>query len=280
MRLMETLTKLVVGMSRLGDHLLSRKVSGLIVAAFAFACGAGLAHALKREPSKQVAPADCSPRAAYSLPSPVADYVPAAGASDYPEDSPELQAWKNRYSGIPLPLDYERASKWHELSESKVVVLPNGRTLAAVGDMLYMLDADKRIVWKYEVPQLVVDFAYIEATGMVYVTAGDNFMCILDAGTGRELTSESRNGSAGFGRVIPYGDDACLVTDALGGYRVGRAVGALPMQDGVTAWRGTRMLWRRDVPPDAELQVAGSKVYAVTKTRTRILVKEIQVPKR
>lgn len=120
MRVMETLTKLVVGMSRLGDHLLSRKVSGIIVAALAFGCGAGLAQALKREPQQQVAPADCMPRAAYSA----------------------------------------------------------------------------------------------------------------------------------------------------------------PMQDGVTAWRGTRMLWHVETPPDAELQVVGSKLYVVTKTGDRILVREIKVPKR
>ena len=51
MSVMEALTKLVVGMSRVGDHLLSRKVSGSIVAALAFACGAGLAHAPQREPA-------------------------------------------------------------------------------------------------------------------------------------------------------------------------------------------------------------------------------------
>lgn len=50
MKFMLALTKLVVGMSKLGDHLLSRKASGIIVAALAFACGAGLFHALKREP--------------------------------------------------------------------------------------------------------------------------------------------------------------------------------------------------------------------------------------
>ena len=50
MRFMTTLTKLVVGMSRFGDHLLGRKVSGIVVAALAFACGACLAYALGREP--------------------------------------------------------------------------------------------------------------------------------------------------------------------------------------------------------------------------------------
>lgn len=285
MRVLETLTKLVVGTSKFGDHLLSRKVSGIIVAALAFACGVGLFQVLKREPApKQVAPmtvvAGCGNLGTYSAPAPVADYVPATDAYDELGDSPELQAWKNLYGGTPLPLDYERASEWGGLSESKVVVLPNGRTLAAAGDVLYLLGINRRTVWSYEVPQVVIDFAYIEATGMVYVTGGDNFMCILDAATGRELAHESRNGSAGFGSVIPYGDDECLVMDSFGGYRVGREVGARPMQDGATAWRGTRMLWHVETPPDAELQVVGSKIYAVTKTRTRILVKEIKVPKR
>lgn len=118
MKVLEALTKLVVGMGRLGDHLLSRKVSGIVVASLAFACGAGLVYALKRGPRpKQVAPA------------------------------------------------------------------------AAHGNC------------------------------------------------------------------------------------------PLPAQDGATARPGTRMLWRRDVPPDAELQVVGSKVYAVTKTKDRILLGEIKGPR-
>lgn len=283
MRVLETLTKLVVGMSKFGDHLLSRKVSGVIVATLAFVCGAGLFQVLKREPPKQVAPVTmvvgCGNLGRYSAPAPAADYVPAADAYDELGDSPELQTWKNLHGGTPLPLDYERASEWGGLSKLKVVVLPNGRTLAAAGDLLYLLGANQRTVWRYEVPQVVIDFAYIEATGMVYVTGGDNFMCILDAATGRELARESRNGSAGFGAVIPYGDDECLVMDSFGGYRAHLGA-ADPMQDGATAWRGTRMLWHVETPPDAELQVVGSKIYAVTKTRTRILVKEIKVPKR
>jgi hypothetical protein len=55
MKFMETLTKLVVGMSRFGDHLLSRKASGIVVAVLAFACGAGLAYELKREPRTECA---------------------------------------------------------------------------------------------------------------------------------------------------------------------------------------------------------------------------------
>jgi hypothetical protein len=283
MKVMETLTKLVVGMSRLGEHLLKRKVSGIIVAALAFACGAGLVYSLKAEPlPKQVAPtvvpANSSTPGTYCAPPPTAQYVPA---EEYEwGDSPELQEWKNRHSGTPLLLDYEQALKWAKLSDSKVVLLPSGRALAAAGATLYMLDANRRVVWEYTVTQWVIDFAYVEATGLVYLTAGDNNMLILDAATGRRLYGDSRNGSAGYGAVIPYGEDACLVMDAFAGYRDGRGLGSEPMQDGVSAWRGTRMLWHVDVPPDAELQVVGSKVYAVTKTKSRILVKEIKVPQR
>lgn len=55
MRVMEALTKLVIGTSRFGDYMLRRKVSGIIVASLAFACGAGLAHALKGEPREACA---------------------------------------------------------------------------------------------------------------------------------------------------------------------------------------------------------------------------------
>jgi len=55
MRFMEALTKLVIGMSRFGDHLLKQKFIGIVVASIAFACGAGLAHALKGEPRQACA---------------------------------------------------------------------------------------------------------------------------------------------------------------------------------------------------------------------------------
>lgn len=281
MRFMTTLTRLVVGMSRLGDHLLKRKASGIIVAALAFACGAGLARGLKAErPPKQAAPApapaDCSNKGAYSAPPPVVEYTPA---DEYEwGDSPELQEWKNRHSGATLPLDY--GPDWDNGGEPKVVVLRSGQMLASTGDTLYMLGADRRVVWKHTVTQWVIDFEHVEATGLVYLTAGDNNLLVLDAATGRVLHGQSRNGSAGYGEVIPYGDDACIVMDSYGGYRAGREAVSEPMQDGATAWRGTRMLWHVEVPPDARLQVVGSRVYAVTKTKTRLLFRELKVPKR
>lgn len=284
MRFMTMLTRLVVGMSRLGDHLLKRKASGIVVAALAFACGAGLVRAPRSEPPANhagayaVSPLPCETVAATLVP---AETAPA-GYDEKERDSPELEAWKNMHGGVPLDLDYDSRPGRTEPSDSKLVVLPSGGTIAALGDALYMVGADGHTVWTLHVEQAVFDFAYVKATGLVYVTAGDNNLLILDAATGRVLRNESRNGRAGFGAAIPYGEDVCLITDDFSGYRSDyRGVEATfaPMQDGVTAWRGTKRLWRVEVPPDAELRVVGSRIFAVTKTESRVLVKEIKVPK-
>ena len=283
MRVMESLTKLVVGMSRFGDHLLSRKVSGIIVAALAFACGAGLARAPKRgprtsAPSASPAPVVSPARRAEAVP-PAPGVVAPTGDDDEEEyGTRELQEWKNLHGGATLPLSYDSVPNWSKLSRAKVVVLPSGRTLAAAGDALYMLGPDRRVLWRYDQP--TIDFAYVASTGVVCGTGYDNYMYILDASTGRELVSTFRNGRAGYGAVLKYGEDVCLVMDEFSGYRAGYTGGYEPTQDGVTAWRGTRMLWEAPVPPDAELQVVGSKIYAVTKTKDRILVREVKVPKR
>jgi PQQ-like domain len=284
MRFMEVLTKLVVGMGRFGDHLLKKKFSGGVVAALAFVCGAGLVYALKPAPRAKPAAAPIASTPTCAETAPPAPYV-AAPTYDIGEeewDTPELQKWKNLHSGTTLPLDYDAETLSWGLSEEKVVVLPSGRTLASAGGTVYMLDDAKRVVWKRNVSWKVFDFAYVGATGLVYVTAGDNNLMILDAATGRVLRNESRNGRAGFGVAMPYGEDMCLVTDDLSGYRAdyrGIETTLAPMQDNVTAWRGTRRLWSVEVPPDAELQVVGQKIYAVTRTKDRILVKEIKVPK-
>ena len=277
MRVMEALTKLVVGMSRLGDHLLSKKVSGIIVASLAFGCGAGLVYALQREPRTLAAAPVASTLPCETAAPYVATTAPTYDVDEEEFGTRELQEWKNQYNGAPLPLDYDSLSP-RSMSDSKVVVLPSERILTLAGGDLHMLDANRRIVWKYDTPHAVVNFVYVKATDVIYSTDDGNNMYILDAATGRVLRSEPRGGRAWYGAMIPYGEETCLIMDELGSYRMGYGGGPAPTQDSVTAWRGTRMLWRRDVPPDAEIQVVGSKVYAVTKTQTRVLVKEIKVP--
>lgn len=110
MRVMEALTKLVVGMSRLGDYLLRQKVIGIIVATLAFACGAGLAYALKSGPRAARAAAAAAEPADPSRAEVVMRDTPAAGVGDEgAADSEEEEAvfegcYENRVYGYSVEI--------------------------------------------------------------------------------------------------------------------------------------------------------------------------------
>ncbi len=194
---------------------------------------------------------------------------------------------RSKLNGKRLPLDYtklERGEERNLLVEAKVVPLSDGRMLCGLGDTLYMLSSNKRVDWTYVPSFLVMDFAVVESTGLVYGTAGDNVMFILDATTGRPLYSNGRNGKFAYGQVVPFGKDVCLITDSLVGYREALEewnYGKFELieQDGITAWRGTEVLWSAHFPPDADLLVNGDKIFAVTKTDKSIYVRQIIPPK-
>ena len=178
--------------------------------------------------------------------------------------------------GTRLPLKFECAvGDTPDSVES--LPLPSGHILIGTCDKLFMLDSQKHVVWEYTVPQLLFDFTYIKATGLVYGTAGDNTMFILEASSGKQLEYISRNGSAAFGEVKPYGKDMCLITNNNWGYR--DRLNDPSIEDGVTAWQGTEALWSVELPPNAKLLVDGEKIFAITKTNYGIFIKEIAIPK-
>jgi hypothetical protein len=167
----------------------------------------------------------------------------------------------------------------YETERSQVSVLPSGQMLVGVCDALCMLDADRKVVWEYHVPQMLFNFVLIPATGLIYGTAADNTMFILEAASGKELLLQNgRNGSAAYGEVKPYGDDICLVTDNNWGYRERNPSIRDSIKDGVTAWRGTEVLWHTELPPGADLIVEGNKILALTKTQDGLFIKEIAIP--
>lgn len=229
--------------------------------------------------------------AAAPNPAPCGPGVTGGAARPAEDEWPQLaddDDWKPRLNGLKLPLDYERGVATREdipylVDAAKVVPLPSGHLLINYDDTLYRLDAKGREVWAHGGAQPLIDFAYVEATDLIYGTAGDNVMFILDAATGERLHSDSRNGSAAYGVAVPFGKDQCLVTDNFATYRMkwrgtDGGAGHEPLKDGITAWRGTEVLWHGDFPPDAEPLVAGGRLYALTKTRTGIYIKPIAVP--
>ncbi len=65
----------------------------------------------------------------------------------------------------------------------------------------------------YEVAQWIIDFSFVESTKLIYGTAGDNIMFILNADTGKQLYINGRNGKAAYEIVQSYGKDTTLITD-------------------------------------------------------------------
>ena len=198
------------------------------------------------------------------------------------EDTPALA----KISGTRIPLNYEKLFDGlepkeydlkDEVSLAKVIPLSAGEFIVGIGDKVQRLDAKGKIRWMYRPSFTIFDCAYIKATNLVYGTAGDNVMFILNATTGKELYRKDRNGSFAYGVAIPFGKDKCLITDNYEGYREKLAGSSADfvITDGVTAWQGTTPLWRAEIPPEAKLQIAGEKVFAVTKTDKNIYVKEI-----
>ncbi|HET6975537.1 MAG TPA: hypothetical protein VFI24_04390 [Pyrinomonadaceae bacterium] len=219
--------------------------------------------------------------------------LPAPQHSDEPEPQPvsttineseedcfsliDDNNFHSKLNGWKLPQDGESLSH-DDINAAKIIPISSGGLITGAGTTLSRFDSQKRVVWQYEVPQWLIDFDVVESTGLVYGTAGDNIMFILDLSSGKELKSISRNGSAAFGEVKAYGTNECLVTDAFGVYREKGPRDMEPMQDGLTGWRGTRELWHIDFPADAELIVKGKRIFAVTKTKTSVYIKEIFPP--
>ena len=202
-----------------------------------------------------------------------------------PDPFPKLieDRYVTKFNGTRIRLDYDTGVTegdvpW-SVDNAKITPLKGGDLLINLGDSLYRLNHQQHVVWRRPAAQMVIDYAYVEATDLVYGTAGDNIMFILNATTGKEIHSNSRNGSAAYGVTEKYGDDMCLIADNFVMYREKfRDDNLEPMKDGITCWRGAKELWHVDFPPDAELVVNGKRILAVTKSKKAIYIQEIIPP--
>lgn len=248
---------------------------------------AGLAKVLPlstRQPSFPNEGENVEP-AAIATPSPS---PPSKSENDTSEDVPcarlaQDAEFRPALNGTKILIPPEEADSL--ISEAKIQPMQPGNLLVMIGNTLYRLDGKKRIVWKYTEAQFMFDFTFIPATGLIYGTAGDGVMFILNAGTGKKLIRDAYMGKGAYGIVRAYGKDQCLVTSDFAMYREDwkrlnlRRIEDV-MTDEVTDFRGTKALWTRSFPPDADLVVDGKRILAVTKTQSNIYVKEIAIPRK
>ncbi len=212
---------------------------------------------------------------------------PASSPTPCPQkdEFPKLieDKYVTKFNGSRLDLDYDGPFISDDLPGSingaKLTALRDGGLIVSVGDTLIRFNSQRHVVWRNHLGEPMFDYAYVESTNLIYGTAMDNNMFVLDAANGKVLTGNSRNGSAWYGVAQKYGDDMCLVTDNFLFYRErDRRDNLEPMKDGITCWRGTKILWHLDFPPDAELVVSGKRILAVTKSKKAVYIKEITPP--
>lgn len=167
------------------------------------------------------------------------------------------------------------------IKDAKILPLKTHGMIVGFGDKIYKFDDKFQVIWTYEVAQWIIDFSFVESTNLIYGTAGDNIVFILNADTGKQLFINGRNGSAAYGVVQNYGEDTTLITDDFLGYREGsRYENYASLSDGIGLWQGTKELWHIDFPPDAELVVNDKRILAVTKTTAGIYIREITPPQK
>lgn len=178
-----------------------------------------------------------------------------------------------------------RASKdlWNAEEDDRIrdvslMPVPPHRLLATVGDTLYMLDSQQRIIWKWSVGhgENIIDQPFVDSTGTIYGIALDGISFVLDASTGKEKSRDQMMGKAYYTGMKAYRADQYLIVTGLQGYRGYGHEGG----DELEAYKGTQRLWKVEFPANAELQVLGERIYAVTRKKGSAVVEEIEVPKK
>jgi hypothetical protein len=156
--------------------------------------------------------------------------------------------------------------------------LSMNRTLASVGDTIYLLDPHGRVLWSWTTdgPPLT-DLPIIDSQGTIYVVAADLIWVAIDSKTGQQKWNASANSKAGFTQIRRYRDDMYFVVTSMESYENGP--GRRMIWDGLDLCRRDTILWTTDIPPGAEIKVSGNKVFAVYKQNRRVVRRPIVIPR-
>lgn len=157
--------------------------------------------------------------------------------------------------------------------------ISKNRKLAAVGDMLYMLDARNRIIWTWTTDGApLTDFPVIDSEGIIYVIAYDLTWVSLNSESGEKLSEGTACGRAVYSQIELYKKDMYFVVTDMSGYRENDLPGEETNDDLLLA-RGNRMLWETKIPSGAKIKFRKSKVFVTFKRKKQTVTQEIKIPK-
>lgn len=183
----------------------------------------------------------------------------------------QSKAAKQQIEGLKLPYSREDFDEvYPHQPQIHPIAISNNRLLVPVGDVLYMLDGEKRTVWEYSVePNRIYDVR-ADTRGRIYVAISDGLFSVL-GGDGKEIWGNFMNGSAQYSQIAPY-KEGLLVVINMWGYRQKGS----KSEDLIEYWQDRKRVWSRDFPQEAHLEVWGEKILALKGTNAGKEVVEIR----
>jgi len=166
--------------------------------------------------------------------------------------------------------EFEQHPKLHLLR------LTRTRTLASIGDSLYMLNNHRQVIWKWtsDGPPLT-DLPIVDSTGTIYVLGYDLLWAAIDSLNGQEKWRGTANGRATYSQIKRYRRDMYLVVTDMAAYRDSLH---LSINDQVTLCKGNAILWNSEIPAMAKIEVAGKRVFVVYRHKKRSVRWPLEIP--
>jgi hypothetical protein len=149
--------------------------------------------------------------------------------------------------------------------------MASDRLLVPVGDTLYMLDSNNRIVWDYSFEPDIIRDVMVDSKGDVYITASEALILVLDV-SGKEIWRMGMSsGSASYGQIKSYAHGFLVIVD-MEAYRMKGS----NSEDILEFWKDRKQQWSKPFPRGAKLQMAGDRILAIATTKEGREVTEIR----
>ena len=150
------------------------------------------------------------------------------------------------------------------------IPVPSNRLLVPVGDTLYMLDSNNRILWHYSFEPNIIYDATVDAKGDIYVAASEALILVLNS-SGKEIwRTGMSSGSAWYSQIKNYGGGFLVVID-MDAYRNKGS----NSEDMLQFWKDKARVWEKAFPRGAKLQIVGNRILAITTTKDGREISEI-----
>jgi hypothetical protein len=184
-----------------------------------------------------------------------------------------LQQKTSKAMGEIVKLEYSGEGEPTKVTDDlRPLALSANRLLVPVGDTLYMLGADRKVVWEYSLePNVILDFISTPE-GSIYVAASDGLLIALNASGKRVWGNSGVCGSANYTQLANYAG-GFLAVFSMEAYRSGKGSDA---EDILEFWKGGKIVWHREFPRNAKLLVWGDKILSVNRTKKGKEIQEVK----